>query len=178
MKTLSLLQPWATLVVIGAKRIETRSWATDYRGPLLIHASKNFRKQNREVCGSNEYFRRALADRRIEELPLGAIIGKCFLREIRTTTVMLSGRELSTQDKNFGDFSWGRWAWILSDFEEFAKPISAKGSLGIWEFTESALGHLAEKRSRSVICCYCGKPARGAQDGVPVCDPYCLVDDF
>ncbi len=40
MKTLSLLQPWATLVVMGVKQIETRSWRTDYRGPLLIHASK------------------------------------------------------------------------------------------------------------------------------------------
>ncbi len=40
MKALSLLQPWATLVVIGVKQIETRSWSTAYRGPLLIHASK------------------------------------------------------------------------------------------------------------------------------------------
>ena len=40
MKALSLTQPWATLVVIGAKRIETRSWHTSYVGPLLIHAAK------------------------------------------------------------------------------------------------------------------------------------------
>ena len=39
MKVLTLTQPWATLVAIGAKRIETRSWATKYRGPLLIHAA-------------------------------------------------------------------------------------------------------------------------------------------
>ena len=31
-KALSLTQPWATLVAMGAKRIETRSWATSYRG--------------------------------------------------------------------------------------------------------------------------------------------------
>lgn len=40
MKGLSLTQPWATLVAIGAKRIETRIWATSYRGPLAIHAAK------------------------------------------------------------------------------------------------------------------------------------------
>ena len=40
MKALSLTQPWATLVVIGAKRIETRFWHTSYVGPLLIHAAK------------------------------------------------------------------------------------------------------------------------------------------
>ena len=39
MKAITLTQPWATLVAIGAKRIETRSWATKYRGPLLIHAA-------------------------------------------------------------------------------------------------------------------------------------------
>src|SRR4051812_42520238 len=41
-KVLSLTQPWASLVAIGAKQIETRSWRTHYRGPLLIHASAGF----------------------------------------------------------------------------------------------------------------------------------------
>jgi len=40
MKAISLLQPWATLVVTGVKTIETRSWGTKYRGPILIHASQ------------------------------------------------------------------------------------------------------------------------------------------
>ena len=40
MKAITLTQPWATLVAIGAKRIETRSWRTFYRGPLAIHAGK------------------------------------------------------------------------------------------------------------------------------------------
>jgi len=38
-KTLTLSQRWATLVALGAKRIETRSWRTSYRGPLAIHAA-------------------------------------------------------------------------------------------------------------------------------------------
>lgn len=40
MNALTLMQPWATLVAIGAKRIETRSWATRYRGPSAIHAAR------------------------------------------------------------------------------------------------------------------------------------------
>lgn len=36
LKALTLWQPWATLIAIGAKRIETRGWATSYRGPLVI----------------------------------------------------------------------------------------------------------------------------------------------
>lgn len=42
MIALTLTQPWATLVAIGAKRIETRSWGSAYRGPIAIHAAKGF----------------------------------------------------------------------------------------------------------------------------------------
>lgn len=41
MRALTLHQPWATLVAIGAKRVETRSWATTYRGPVAIHAGRH-----------------------------------------------------------------------------------------------------------------------------------------
>jgi hypothetical protein len=34
MKMLTLHQPWASLIAVGAKTIETRPWSTDYRGPL------------------------------------------------------------------------------------------------------------------------------------------------
>jgi|ERR1035437_3790402 hypothetical protein len=40
MKALTLYEPWASLISIGAKTIETRSWSTSYRGPLAIHAAK------------------------------------------------------------------------------------------------------------------------------------------
>jgi hypothetical protein len=40
MKALTLWQPWASLIALGAKTIETRSWSTKYRGPLAIHAAK------------------------------------------------------------------------------------------------------------------------------------------
>jgi hypothetical protein len=38
-KTLSVKQPYATLICAGVKRVENRTWKTDYRGRLLIHAS-------------------------------------------------------------------------------------------------------------------------------------------
>lgn len=42
MKAISIRQPWAWLIVEGVKPVENRSWATRYRGPLLIHAAKTF----------------------------------------------------------------------------------------------------------------------------------------
>ena len=41
MKTLSVKQPHATLICTGVKKVENRTWKTDYRGRLLIHASGN-----------------------------------------------------------------------------------------------------------------------------------------
>lgn len=40
MRALSVKQPWANLIASGCKTIETRTWATPYRGPLLIVSSK------------------------------------------------------------------------------------------------------------------------------------------
>lgn len=40
MKALTVRQPWASLVALGVKTVETRSWQTKYRGPLAIHAGK------------------------------------------------------------------------------------------------------------------------------------------
>ena len=36
---LSMHQPWASLLVYGLKRIEGRSWPTEYRGKLWIHST-------------------------------------------------------------------------------------------------------------------------------------------
>ena len=45
MKVLTLKQPWATLVAEGIKRYEFRSWKTNYRGKILIHAGIGIDKE-------------------------------------------------------------------------------------------------------------------------------------
>ncbi|MFL0196977.1 ASCH domain-containing protein [Clostridium sp. WILCCON 0269] len=45
MKTLTLIQPWASLIALGEKKIETRSWRTNYHGELFIHAGKSIYKE-------------------------------------------------------------------------------------------------------------------------------------
>lgn len=49
MKVLSIRQPWAYLIAEGAKDIENRTWATNYRGPVLIHAGKTPARQDELV---------------------------------------------------------------------------------------------------------------------------------
>lgn len=42
MKTLSIRQPWASMIIQGYKPVENRPQQRTYRGPLLIHAGKKY----------------------------------------------------------------------------------------------------------------------------------------
>jgi len=148
MKSLTLTQPWATLVAIGAKRIETRSWSTNYRGPLAIHAAKGatpevlrlvFVDPFKSVLNSAGY-------KLFTQLPRGAIVATCQLVSVIGTRVINhapyewngpDGRihrfDLTEQERDFGDYTPGRFAWLLSDVQELPKPVPARGALSLWE---------------------------------------------
>jgi activating signal cointegrator 1 len=167
MKALSLLQPWASLVAIGAKQIETRSWSTPYRGPLLIHASKGFTPQCRQMAYHDEPFRSVLARAHliptqahgmtVENLPLGVIVAKCDLIECVPIHFIVEQAQtpypyrvtwrgqsidyiLNEQEQAFGDYTFGRFAWLLANVTPTNSPIAARGSLGLWNY----LGPLPE----------------------------------
>lgn len=134
MKTLSLIQPWASLIAVGAKRIETRSWYTNYRGPLAIHASKakpDMLSEARRVIdlvGTKS------------ELPLGQIICVCNLVDVLPTEARgcLAGvfedhPDLKTENEElFGNYDPGRWGFVLENVQRI-DPVDARGSLGLWE---------------------------------------------
>jgi hypothetical protein len=69
-KIISIRQPWATLIVRGVKDIENRSWATSYRGPVLVHAS--LRPSVHSLEGIARQFDIDLPH---VELPVGGIVG-------------------------------------------------------------------------------------------------------
>lgn len=148
MKALSILQPWATLIAIGAKTIETRSWATKYRGPLAIHASKGWPKKIEDVRFIDPFFKVLMEAgyRFSDQFPRGAVIATCRLVDclyIGPTYMSLyrngkpcgkyaplpKGNELA-----FGDYTSGRYALILEDVKPLPEPIPAKGMLGLWEW--------------------------------------------
>lgn len=153
MKALTLTQPWATLVAIGAKRIETRSWRTSYRGRLAIHAAKGFPKWAREftvepVCYEAVRFHcsRLGIDERFNGFPaypVGAVIATCSLvncvpvEEVDSASGLFSVtlEPLTEQERAFGDYSEGRYAWILEDVRRLPQPISAKGALSLWDWS-------------------------------------------
>jgi hypothetical protein len=141
MKTLTLTQPWATLVAVGVKRIETRSWTTKYRGPIAIHAAKGFPKWAREFTLEPECYE-AVRGRSDGPYVLGAVLATATLVDVLPTVSVgcLSGvfddyPELKTiREMSFGDYSEGRYGWVLENVQQLPMPIEAKGALGLWEW--------------------------------------------
>lgn len=159
MKTLTLTQPWASLVACGAKRIETRSWSTSYRGSLAIHAAKGFPADAKDftyakltrdclLAGNlglkveRSFYEGGGVHRLDTQLPRGSIVATCQLVDVLPTVSVgcLSGvfedwPDLDTeQERAFGNYDPGRFAWVLENVEMLGDPIAAKGALGLWEW--------------------------------------------
>ena len=139
MKVLTLWQPWATLVAIGAKKIETRSWQTQYRGPLLIHAGASFPpKIKKHICMKEpfhsvlEKWNQSLGDKAASDfrtiLPLGKIVCRVDLVDIKSTDSLNAWHlGLSHQEAAFGDYGENRYGWFFANVKPLAEPIPFKG---------------------------------------------------
>ena len=134
LKAITLWQPWATLVAAGAKQYETRSWRTDYRGPLAIHAGKRettdavwLRVREPQVANRIRPF----------DFPLGAIIALAEIASINPTDkrrIVVRPLELE-----LGDWTPGRWAWLLRRVRKLETPIPVRGWPWLWDFDERLL---------------------------------------
>lgn len=173
MKVLSILQPWASLVILGHKKIETRSWNTKYRGELLIHASaKKIRLQD-GMYDLIDYMERIGFMANYSELPYGSIIGKVNLVDVTTTSIINSNtdldiktnwKHLTEQELAFGDYSPNHFGWLLKDNVAFDVPYPAKGQLNLWNhpgtFKCKGCGHelLLEMAMRTLDYCHLCDP--------------------
>lgn len=71
MRVLAVKQPWASLLVLGHKPVENRSWGTPYRGDVAIHASARPDLSPHAL----EMLRKHLPMTCVHKLPMGQIIG-------------------------------------------------------------------------------------------------------
>ena len=117
MKALSLKQPYAELIVSGKKKIELRKWNTKFRGEFLVHASK--------VPDEN-----AMKKSGFGELPLGKIVGKATLIEVKkyNNKEFIKDKDLHLAGSDFSDYGF-----VLENVSRI-NEISCKGKLGFWEF--------------------------------------------
>ena len=125
MKALTIKQPWASLIINNYKMYEFRSWKTNYRGKILIHAGlstdktylKNFKDYNLEYIN-------------------GAIIG-----ETEIIDCILVDEEFNNKLKKLNKLVYhhdyiGLYAWKLDNIKLYDKQIYIKGKLGLWNYEE------------------------------------------
>jgi hypothetical protein len=92
----------------GIKDVENRTWRTNYRGRLVIHAGSGIDRE-----GMNEH------GRLLDDYPHGAILG---------TVELIDCVRDSTSPWAIAD----NWHWLLADPRPFVMPIPATGRLGLW----------------------------------------------
>lgn len=129
MKALTIRQPYATLVMIGAKPYEFRTWSTKYRGPLAIHAGaewhtlRDLQMQRSRVMLSAWF-----------PLPLGFVLGTVDLVNcVRVADLPHESADpLRTHHCGVADLEM--FALVLENPRPFDAAIAAKGLQGLWNW--------------------------------------------
>jgi activating signal cointegrator 1 len=161
-KAITLWEPWASLMACGAKSIETRSWGANYRGPLLVHASK---KSGEDIVAYAHWARETVKEHRFRPSPgsledkaalrlyrdtLGCVLAVVDLVEIRWTGATGGIHpdwldRLLPLEREFGDYSPNRFGWVTTNLRPLATPIPWKGSQGLWDAPEKLVRLVEEQ---------------------------------
>lgn len=103
MRALCVRQPWASMIAEGRKRIETRTWATAYRGELMIVASRS---------------------PKIDGLPGGVALCVARLTDCRRMTRRDAAAACC-------ELYPGAYAWVLEEVRPI-RPVPVRGQLGLF----------------------------------------------
>ena len=126
MKVITIREPFATLIKDKVKIYETRSWKTNYRGEIYIHAAKAKSKASNASIASTYLKSRENPEH---------IICKCLLKNcIYMDENFINEVKKNKEEYNSGHYEVGRYAWQLEVIEVLEEPIYAKGQLDIWNF--------------------------------------------
>ena len=125
-KTITIKQSFATLIALGLKQYEFRTWKTSYRGDLLIHAGKGVDKKAMARFKDLNY-----------SYPTGCILAKVTLTDCipinEKTRNMLQEKNSFIYHSVIKDREWQGYGWHLENVQKI-KPIDANGKLSFWEY--------------------------------------------
>ncbi|MCT4181824.1 ASCH domain-containing protein [Elizabethkingia anophelis] len=159
MKALSIKQPWASLITLGIKPIENRTWRTNFRGRIYVHSSMNLPKYHWGLLSPEQYKQAmdSLIDGKLrEELHLGAIIGEVYIVDcvINHPSIWAEkslvrpniedyrneeGGNIELFRHNFELYKNSKpiWNWVLANPVMYDEPIlNVKGKLSLWDFNK------------------------------------------
>lgn len=156
MKAITIWQPWASLLACGAKKFETRSWATDYRGPIAIHAAKkDIYKTVSElpdfttlaVLNDLYWFwniqdgaQKKMAGMQGCVIATAELVGCYEVGENPFTLEPFVSNDNATaitgNELLFGNWQPGRYAWEFANMQMLEEPIPAKGRQRMWNWED------------------------------------------
>jgi len=122
---ISILQPYAWLIVHGHKDIENRAWSTPFRGRILIHAGKTYSRRTHDAYAAEMAEDFGLDLPRFEDMPLGGIVG--------SATIVDCVREHASRWKVLGS-----WGFVLTD-QRVHPFVPYRGQLGVFRVPDSVL---------------------------------------
>jgi len=127
MKALTICNPYPYMIMDHSKRVENRTWATSYRGPLLIHAGKN-----RDWLQDGDFSI-------YPDMQFGFLLGAVEIVDC-----------MSLEEISRGDYppalNWlpehehtlGPYCWVLGDkVRRLKSPVPWKGAQGLWQIDDS-----------------------------------------
>ena len=174
MKTITIKQPWASLIVepdtenlgFGIKPIENRTWPCPPKHigkRVLVHASKSWTKSSAEICVSIAHVKEALErlgmihkydDESIgykgysfSGLTCGAIIGS-----VEIVDFVVNHPSIWAEKTNIMRGDKPTYNWVLANGIKFPEPIPVKGKLNFWDYP-NILAEPEEEGGR--LYCHC-----------------------
>ena len=132
---LSIRQPWAWAILHAGKDIENRSWQTDFRGPVCIHASAGMTKREYLEFEGLYGLDHRWTIPEPADLPRGGIVG--------------TARIVDCVARHPSPWFFGRWGFVLAD----ARPVDlipVKGCLGFFDWRDQLLKQ-GEREARSPV---------------------------
>ncbi len=127
MKTLSIRQPWAELILQGRKTIELRTWSTNYRGRIAIHAAQRYNDEQCRAFGFDP-----------DELARGALVGTV---EIVEMIAFDEDSYAAHADEHLRRAAWpgDLLGWRLANPVRFERPIPLSGRQGLFDVDDALL---------------------------------------
>lgn len=124
MRAFTVHQPYAYAIVAGLKGYETRPRRTNIRGRVAVHAGKQ------EI--TLDSMRVVVVPSAGKKLHYGAVLGTVEIVDCLPVEEVVD--TLTERERALGDYSPGRWAWVLKNPVMFDTPIPARGKQGWWNW--------------------------------------------
>jgi hypothetical protein len=155
------MEPWASLMARGHKRVETRSWSTRYVGLVAIQASRS------KECVKPEYVADLCTRAGLPAIfapdhawPLGKLVAVGELVACARTEEAV----VTPQERALGDYSAKRFAFAFRDVWRLPEPIPCRGALSLWEVPPEVEREIAAQKARLAVA---AAPVNGNGHAVP-----------